>query len=433
MGRGRLRYPRPHPPSDVAVRLRRIPIRDRERADRRPCGRRYAEPASLRKSESAGVRAFLVRRDLGQRLAWVALVLACAAVAAEPETPSGAVGAVVALPSDAGPVRILNEGDGAFRDTGPPLVYSDDPETVNEHGILYADTLPAGRARVYVYHVNGTEEPARCDVLVAAAETPCRVAVRRAVGAIGPKDAAIGLCRRAAAAWLDPARSASGPTTAISVDSTPVPIAAEALGRELAPDDLCHAFLELESSGPVRIIVTFAPAGEGGWRSALDRGILPGDGYRRQGTFPHADRRAPGPLVWRATGESAAIVIGKGPADPPPEGRDAESGGSALLKGSYGVEYEIPLLAQIPDERVLDVLVLPRGGAYGGAFAVETPGACTVVTLPADRHAHPAGAGALRLARIPAKVARAGFTIRTTPNGGCSLPIEILLRSVPAD
>ena len=98
-----------------------------------------------------------------------------------PPCPPGALELAVDLACDGvGPAptaALLNEVNGAIRgevlsglselsqstcmpvrtcvpDSGPTLIFSDEPEYVDSDGVLYADEVETGRYRVYVYHVN---------------------------------------------------------------------------------------------------------------------------------------------------------------------------------------------------------------------------------------------------------------------------------------
>ena len=264
-----------------------------------------------------------------------------------------------------------------------PLLFSDSPENVPTQGLLYQDivypgvntaTPGTGRVRVVAHHVNGTSGNARVFVVARNPDAqPLSIRSSR-LGETAPARFAGTLGQ---ATLLDYFADTDGSTLqvgagqTVTLYSTPIlapgtgmnlmmdlEIAAPSLGRvELSVLMLSDPLL------PIPAVIQQIPT-------------LPPDGRHVRGTFMGAVRRLnvdlSGPLP-------AKVVLGDA-SDSPLQGMDALSRTPVVLRGNFGMLYELNLQNA---GGVVGALAA-RGGLYKGAIAVTDPqlGRTDVLPLP---------------------------------------------------
>lgn len=238
--------------------------------------------------------------------------------------------------------------------TRTPLLFSDSPETPDRSGLLYRDTL-SGPARVLAYHSNGLGSPARVLLFARnAGEQQAQLTVTRQGRAIswGP-DPVVGqqTLLRYFASRPRPTRTLAAGAGLVVFDS-----------GSLEPGSVVSLLLDLETTSPVQLSVMILAPGE---HPEDARAILDPDGTHQRGTFPGADRTLHARLP--AGQASPARLTLSGPDDPPLAGWDVLTGSHQLLKGNFGVLYDV----RVEGGAGFLLAASPRGGAYRGSLLVQ--------------------------------------------------------------
>lgn len=327
----------------------------------------------------------------------------------------------------------LNAGSGELLTSGGHLLYSDDPETALATGILYRDSLPAGAHRVYLYHVNGMASSRKFSIVLEnEGGAPASIAVTRKSLA-GPS-------------YNYVQAGKSGVQMFYENTSLPAPFSIPAGGRALLDaaietqvaftNQLVAAIYEYTTDQPLRVSTVMLTTATDTLAAYSSLGFAANDGFERQGTFFGFTREDAAPYNYSTALGVRKIRVASprtNETDPPLTGTDAERDNAAtILRGNYGVTYEIDLSVSTPNGRMLAVLLNPRGGGYGGYFRTTFgEGAPLGQMVPAAQAVIPwvdmAGVGVIVSPRAQAQNLRLEFI----PAGASSLPIEILLVPFP--
>ncbi len=294
-------------------------------------------------------------------------------------------------------------------DAAATLLFSDDPESPSSDGVLYADTFGPGRARIYVYHVNGGASPRKFPIVVLNENASDAHVTIAKLGLGGPDADYLDLGKAVAAAWL-----ASSLATVVTVPAgMRVLLDATLDGEHAATGELVHAIVDIAVDAPVKISIVSVLATEDAAAITAALPLLPNDGLHDRGTFPGAD-------VWIAgsaggEGPSARhIRLGGGVTEADLTGRDATTGAPATLLGNYGVAYRF--LVDTPGP--VRFAASERGGTWAGAAELGT-----VVALPATSGGLSTTSDVVWLATLAA--GRADFTMLS--GGGSSLPVDLVV------
>jgi hypothetical protein len=264
-----------------------------------------------------------------------------------------------------------------------PLLFSDSPENVPTQGLLYQDTVypgvntvtpGTGRVRIVAHHVNGTSSNARVFVVARNPDTqPLSIRSSR-LGETAPARFAGTLGQ---ATLLDYFADTDQPTLQVAGGQTvtlySTPILAPGAGMNLMMD--LEIAAPAPSAGRVELSVLLLsdpllpiPA------TIQQLPTLPPDGRHVRGTFMGAVRRLnvdlSGPLP-------AKVVLGDA-SDSPLQGMDALSRTPVVLRGNFGMLYELNLQNA---GGVVGALAA-RGGLYKGAIAVTDPQLSRTDVLP---------------------------------------------------
>ncbi|WP_424952690.1 hypothetical protein [Deinococcus sp.] len=289
-----------------------------------------------------------------------------------------------------------------------PLLVSNSPETVRSPGLLYRDAV-TGAARVLAYHLNALpgDQPAR---LLIGARNPSALPL------------SLTLTRRGAALSRGPDPLigqetllrffASGPQAERTLEP------GEALtlydSGPLRPGQVVSVLLDLVASGEVQLSVYLLRGPE---RPGPDTRALDADGLHQRGTFPGAER------TWRLRLPPAPLhtpfrVVFSDQADLPLTGTDALTGRPQVLKGNFGVLYDLTL------EGTAGTLLAAsaRGGAYRGALTLQD-GTRRTPLLIGRGQALIDGAFPEPLWRVRSDTLRVGFV----PANGSNLPLALVL------
>ena len=265
--------------------------------------------------------------------------------------------------------RLLNYSPDQLDDAGGSLIYSDNPETALECGILYQDTLPAGDQRLYIYHVNGTSQSAKITaVLENAGAGKANVGyTRKALPS--PSGNYIQIGRQGVKQFYE---NSIFPSDLILETGEKALLDPELDNLAVTKNQLVGGIYEYHSDQDMKVTIAMLPR-ETDTLSVIDTlEFAENDGYQRQGTFSDYSRLNAEDYVYNTSHGIKAFRVaapsGHWYTDPPMEGVDAETGEASILLGNYGVTYRIATDAAFDDHRSLALLVNPRGGYYGGYF-----------------------------------------------------------------
>lgn len=296
----------------------------------------------------------------------------------------------------------------------PTLLFSDSPEMPSQDGVLYADTVPAGRYRLYVYHANGGAALRKFPIVVLnQSVTPAKVTIARR-GLAAPSTAYVSVGKTVVLDWL--------------VDRAPVDVTVPGGQRVLldpaldalhaSQDELVHAIYDVVVDRTVKISFVSVLANADAAATTAGLSLLARDVDHQRGTFANADV-----LVALAPGAGAQksgvqrLRLGLDEVDETLEGIDAPTGVKQRLLGNYGLFYRFALDLPAPARSAIS----PRGGAWGGiARAIATDGGATSIALPTAT----AVLGTTTDAIVLGSTAGAK-ELRLITAGGSNLPIDL--------
>jgi hypothetical protein len=300
----------------------------------------------------------------------------------------------------------------------PTMLFSDSPESPTQSGVLYADTVPAGRYRLYVYHANGAAIARKFPIVVlnSGAVAAKVTIVRRGLAA--PSTAYVSVGKTVLLDWL----AARAPVDVVVPPGTRV-LLDDALDQlHAATNELVHAIYDVVVDRPVKISFVSVAATDDAAVVTAGLSLLARDVDHQRGTFPAADV-----LVTLAPegGQRQGVQrlrLGLDLVDEPLAGVDAPTGDAQKLLGNYGMLYRLAL--GLPTAAT--AAVAPRGGPWGGVARVAATagldaGAATV-TLPRATATLGATTDAILLGAV-------GSTseVQLLTAGGSNLPIDLFL------
>lgn len=346
---------------------------------------------------------------------------------------TAAAGAVVELGFGSGVF-----GDGTFLNRAPrmmdwvpgTLVYSDDPESVLQPGVLYRTPLPVGLSRTYIYHTNESADNNMKITGVlenAGTQTALVIFRRRALPTPSGNYIAVGVegVRQYYENTAIHAPLAIPPGGAALLDTVMD-------GTTVLRDRLMHGIHEFTSDQPLTFTAVMLPSTADTLASLPGLPFSPDDGHKREGTFPHLGRENTVPYEHDTASGIGRIRVADWGTDIDPfvEGVDAEDGLPARLRGNYGVTYTIRVALRSTDGRRVAVLFAPPDNSphYGGYLRWEFPdtgGAGTGQAVPQSGALVP-GRGGVACKLSPGASGQV-LRMETIPAGSMYLPFDILL------
>jgi hypothetical protein len=297
----------------------------------------------------------------------------------------------------------------------PTMLFSDSPEAPSQDGVLYADTVNAGRYRFYVYHANGGASLRKFPVvLLNQGAQPAKLTILRK-GLAAPSTAYVSVGKTVLLDWF--------------VDRTPTVVTVPAGTRVLLDDaldqqhaaqnELVHAIYDVTTDAPLKVSFVSVPAAADAAAVTAGLGLLTRDVNHQRGTFPAADV-----LVVPASSSGAAqlpgvqrLRLGLDEVDDTLEGVDAPTGVKQVLLGNYGMLYRLALA--LPSPAV--AAVSARGGGWGGAARVDL----TAIALPTATEQLTTTTDAVVLGPVGGK--DGGAELRLLSGGGSNLPVDFFL------
>lgn len=269
----------------------------------------------------------------------------------------GARGSLTSIAGFAEPTAPCLPANVCAPDDAPTLFFSDSPEMPATDGVLYADTLPAGRHRIYDYHANGDAGSARKFPVVVLNQNDAAATItilRRGLTAPGTDYLAVG--KEVARLWLDP----RAPTTVTVPAGKRVLLDPGLDALHAGTNALVNAIYDITIDAPLKVSVVSVRANVDAVAATAGLSLLPRDRDHQRGTFPKAD------LLLRGTPPVGVsrLRLGDGSVDPILVGRDATVGDEQRLKGNYGLLYRIALDGGAAG-------ITARGGAWEGAATFD--------------------------------------------------------------
>jgi hypothetical protein len=319
----------------------------------------------------------------------------------------------------------LNSSPNQLSSTGGSLFYSDSPEEVSSTGILYRDLLPAGSARVYLYHVNKIAGNAKVTAVLqnAGSSTANVIVTRKTLPTPSSNFLAVGK-----AASQEFFTSSNSPSSFTIAPGAAALLDATADSTVVANSQLLHSIHDYTSDQPLTVTALLLSSTADTLASFGSQPVLANDANQREGPFADTTRENATPLPYNTTDNIKRIRIADGPAlnvDAPLAGTDAEAANAAkTLAGNYGVNYKVNVNVASGDGRRLALVVNPRAGGYAGYFKITTPVATAGQMAPVSSNVS-LNTQAAVIARVEPVSTPRTLTIEFMPAGASSLPIEI--------
>lgn len=244
------------------------------------------------------------------------------------------------------------------------LILSDCPEYATVYGILAEGTVEKGKGRIYYYHVNETENPARL-VVYAVSDKRKEIKITRTLRGIPSQN------------YIPTGKSLSNKEVIqkrqtvknISLSNKKREILFEDNPAGIAPHDLVSGIVEIETNEPVTCGVAFLPYDESLQKNISLALKLPPDSHEMRGTFPlcvHWENK-----VWNVKDGPTMIYLGSPESINPffLKGRDELNFINRENTGNYGVTCCFTIHSK--GTGTYDVYLNPMGGSFEGAIEMK--------------------------------------------------------------
>jgi len=297
----------------------------------------------------------------------------------------------------------------------PTMLFSDSPEAPSQDGVLYADTVAAGRYRFYVYHANGGASLRKFPIVALnQGAQPAKITIVRR-GLAAPSVAYVSVGKTVLLDWL-----ADRAPTVVTVPAGTRVLLDDALDQlHASQNELVHAIYDVVTDAPLKVSFVSVPAAADAAAVTAGLGLLTRDVNHQRGTFPAADV-----LIAPASKAGAAqlkgvqrLRLGLDEVDDTLEGIDAPTGVKQALLGNYGMLYRFALGLPSPATAAISA----RGGGWGGVARTDA----TTVTLPTATDVLATTTDAIVVG--PLGGAGGGAELRLLTGGGSNLPVDLFL------
>ncbi|GAC1352262.1 MAG: hypothetical protein NVSMB1_13390 [Polyangiales bacterium] len=320
---------------------------------------------------------------------------------AEPTVPC--LPAVVCAPADA-----------------PTLIFSNEPEGPSTDGALHADTVPAGKVRVFIYHTNGGSSARKFPVILYNPGTADATVTITATGIAIPTTKFISAGKAASTSWF-----ASGAPRTLVVPAGKRALLDPALDAVQATNgQLVHAIIDFKVDAPIKVTVSTLLAGEDTLTVSPTFSYLPNTSKHLRGTLPLADR-----IIAASSAASPGLRrlrFGGGVTESNLEGFDKVDGIMVNLRGNYGLLYRLQFALGSHSA----LMIAPRAGAWGGCAKIgpSDDSMASLALLPSSSESLASQTSAIALGRFPAGPMG---EVRLLSGGGSNLPVDLLLVPIP--
>jgi hypothetical protein len=317
-----------------------------------------------------------------------------------------------------------------FKDSGPTLMFSDDPEYVKDMGICAQEMVDIGTCRLYLYNVNDTPSNYfKFGILLKnVAEKQAHVQIlRRGVGT--PSQDYLGIGKTALASFL---KGNYGKTLKINPDEV-VNLDNYWEKTQVRHSDLAHGFYEIYTDQPLEITFCGLPSVLNPIKTLSSMtALISHKTNAGRGLYVTSDRKVEYQKVIDTQEGVQRIRLVDGDIDTWVQGKDRLTGQVVKNAGNYGVLYSINLPIKSSDGRDLAVVIMgePSGKdycAYGGL--IETMPAMNLTTsgifnTPSDKWAFLDDfTGALVGIYRPGKNTQ-NLELKLSPPGSSCLPVD---------
>lgn len=245
------------------------------------------------------------------------------------------------------------------------LLFSDSPETVEEDGILYQDTVK-GDARLLYYHVNGTEQDKKVAVVIKnMSDKPNKITItREAVGGPSADYLYVGKVTMQRYFGQQQTREINLPPYGKTL------LRLEDGERIIQNEALVYGIFDFNAQEDLQVTVVFAPANVDLYDFAKSAKVLPRDQHMLRGTFEGADRYVTNRVPYNPEqGGKAYFYLGDNKTDLYKYGLDKTDFVQTQNFGNYGVNYKIHL--NLEGNGKTSYYLKPIGGVYAGAMTVQ--------------------------------------------------------------
>lgn len=244
------------------------------------------------------------------------------------------------------------------------LLLSDCPEYANIYGILAEGTLAPGKGRIYYYHVNDTEKPARL-VVYAQSDKEKTVEITRTLRGV-PSQNYIPTGKSLSVKEI---RDKRQPHQKITVVPRKRTVLFEENKEGIREGDLVSGLVEVEIKSPLTVGVAFLP-GDKEIEETLSYALkLPPDSHEMRGTFSselYLENNN-----WRMKDGATMINLGSPESISPffLKGRDEMNFIQRENTGNYGITCYLTIHSE--GKGRYDLYLNPMGGTYEGALEVR--------------------------------------------------------------
>lgn len=315
----------------------------------------------------------------------------------------------------------------ASADVGGTLIFSDSPETVEQDGILYTDTVQ-GKSRILYYHLNATKLNKKIAVVLenmSADETDVSVS-RGGMGAPSADYLSVGKQTQTEyfkAPKLDKIHFfANGKRLLNSKMNQTI----------VEPGQLVYGVFDFETTVPIKVSVVMLPAEDDPVQFLSRARVLPADSHRLRGTFVGMDRIVKSDQIYDSSKDGAIYIpLADDKNDEYRTGIDATDGSIVKNYGNYGILYKI----HIPTKGMgkTKYYLMPRGGVYAGAMTVGRAmnSSKDMLLTPADRIFFGEKINVNELAELGTYNDFSSTWFEFSPPGASNLPVNLVL--IPAE
>jgi hypothetical protein len=327
---------------------------------------------------------------------------------------------------------IINNGsaNNSLLEYGDALLYSDDPETVYDYGILYQDSLEQGCNRIYVYHLSGISLSSKVTVVVSNNEQQHVDAYFIRKSLPEPSSSFIDVGRAGVQLFYQNLSAMPNP---ISLNYGDVALLDDELDQcKLQNGQLLAAIYDICSSASLTFTALMLPFQESTLNTFQTYSFVAKDGHNRLGTFAMNGKTTWASVDYATTDDVKYFEIASNVKytqnDPPLEGIIPQTNESVSLAGNYGVGYEVKLAVHNTESKSVRLCVVlnPRGGSYGG-FIQFIDNEHAIIDQLIDTVSSPSEGVVLGYFDIPVTSSPISLTMNFMPAGSTSLPVWLIL------
>jgi hypothetical protein len=323
----------------------------------------------------------------------------------------------------------LNQNPNQQSFVAGTMVFSDDPETAYDYGVLYRSPVPAGHTRVYAYHVNGLPGVAKITAVLQNTGTTAPATVQFTRKSLRPPSGNyIDVGKNAVKDYYE--NTSLPPDITILAGGTALLDQAMDSMR-VFQNQLMSAKYDFTCDQQLIVSTLMLPDGANTLANNMTAPVAPGDTHNRQGTFPYWGKHNIPPYNYTTTSNIRGLRVGDPNAiyDGYVQGFDFERQVATENYGNFGITYTFRLNVSTSNNKNIALLLNPRGGSHAGYVRTTFPAGAQpkgqLVPHPELRLADTAKA--IVCATIAPSATPQLLTIDYMPPGASNLPVNLLL------